>query len=385
MAKDFPGIPYASLPEPTAPDFTFRLRNMLSAVDVWARDQSAGMARIGQGQVPSGAGGASGGGVLGVTDHGALSGLGDDDHAQYLNLTGRTGGQTLQSSDNARTILTIKGLAGQSAFLSVTDFSVSTSTNLTSTTVGVNGPTTTMSMTTDTIAHTNSISTAVMRLQAGAVDLCATGGAPLSVLDAATNTDTVRCTSRNATNKPLNIIGAISQSANLTEWRSSAPAVLASVSSAGVMKATFAGSFGTVPVVGSAASAAGILGTIVLTAQTGSLAAQTMLTGGAGTAGAYRLSFYLTTTTTGDVADNVTLTLAWNDGAAQTMVVGFLGTTSNIVPYIAHDLRTANAFSEATCVVRVAASTNVTFTTTLTSPGAGTPAYSIDARIEALG
>ena len=137
--------------------------------------------------------------------------------------------------------------------------------------------------------------------------------------------------------------------------------------------------------VGNTASASGVLGTIVLTGQTGSLAAQTLLTGNASSAGAYRVSLYLTTTTIGDVADNVTVTLAWNDGAAQTMVVGFLGTTSNIAPYVAHDLRTANAFSEATVVVRVAASQNVTFTTTLTSPGAGTPAYSIDARIEALG
>ena len=148
---------------------------------------------------------------------------------------------------------------------------------------------------------------------------------------------------------------------------------------------TFGDTNGSVVLVGNTTSASGVLGKIVLTGQTASLAAQTMLTGNTVSAGAYRLSFYFTTTTIGDVADNVTLTLAWNDGAAHTMVIGFLGTTSNILPYTAHDLRTANAFSEATAVVRVAASTDITFTTTLTSPGAGTPAYSIDARIEALG
>ena len=142
---------------------------------------------------------------------------------------------------------------------------------------------------------------------------------------------------------------------------------------------------GTMVLVGNQAAAADKLGKITLTGQTGSLAAQTLVTASANAVGMHRVSLYLTTTTIGDVADNVTLTLAWNDGAAQTMVVGFLGTTSNILPYTAHDLRTANAFSEATVVVRIAASTAITFTTTLTSPGAGTPAYSIDARIEALG
>lgn len=34
--------------------------------------------------------------AAGVTDHGALTGLGDDDHTQYANLNGRSGGQTLK-------------------------------------------------------------------------------------------------------------------------------------------------------------------------------------------------------------------------------------------------------------------------------------------------
>ncbi len=46
-----------------------------------------------------GSGGGGGGG--GVTSHGALTGLGSDDHAQYAQLTGRVGGQTLNGSSDA--------------------------------------------------------------------------------------------------------------------------------------------------------------------------------------------------------------------------------------------------------------------------------------------
>jgi hypothetical protein len=42
----------------------------------------------------------------GVTDHGALTGLADDDHTQYLNINGRTGGQTVVGSSNAFNHLT---------------------------------------------------------------------------------------------------------------------------------------------------------------------------------------------------------------------------------------------------------------------------------------
>jgi len=148
---------------------------------------------------------------------------------------------------------------------------------------------------------------------------------------------------------------------------------------------SFAPSAGVLVPVGTGAAAAGALGAISLTGQTGSLAAQTLLTGTATSAGLYRVSFYLKTTTAGDPADNVTATLAWNDGTAQTLAIAFLGTTSATVHYTAHDLATLNAYSMATVVVKAAASQNVTFTTTLTSPGAGTPAYLLDARIEALG
>jgi hypothetical protein len=137
---------------------------------------------------------------------------------------------------------------------------------------------------------------------------------------------------------------------------------------------------GSVVTVGNTASASGVLGTIALTAQTNSLAAQTLLTGNASSAGLYRLSFYLKTTTAGSGGDVVKVTAAWNDGAAQTLDVPMLNATA-IVNNL--DLSTLNAFVQGSIVVKAAASQNVTFTTTVTK--AGSPVYSVDARIESLG
>jgi hypothetical protein len=53
----------------------------------------------------------SGGG--GVTDHGALTGLTDDDHTQYLLLAGRAGGQEVTTVATSDDILTLEGIASQ--------------------------------------------------------------------------------------------------------------------------------------------------------------------------------------------------------------------------------------------------------------------------------
>ncbi|MEW5767367.1 MAG: tail fiber domain-containing protein, partial [bacterium] len=58
--------------------------------------------------VPAGfADGVDNEGAAGVTDHGALTGLGDDDHTQYGLLAGRSGGQTLRGSNAASENLTL--------------------------------------------------------------------------------------------------------------------------------------------------------------------------------------------------------------------------------------------------------------------------------------
>jgi len=104
--------------------------------------------------------------------------------------------------------------------------------------------------------------------------------------------------------------------------------------------------------------------------ETASLSSKTLLTGSTATAGAYRASFYMKTTTTGLLTDHVTITLAWNDGSAQTLQIGSL------------DLTTLNAFVQGSAVVKVPASQNITFTTTVIK--VGSPQYVVEARIEAL-
>lgn len=91
--RTYAGIAAHALPDPRAADFVPRLRDMLTTLDLWARDASFGFGRIEGGETPSGGGTPIGG----VSDHGLLSGLGDDDHAQYLLLAGRSGGQSLGS------------------------------------------------------------------------------------------------------------------------------------------------------------------------------------------------------------------------------------------------------------------------------------------------
>jgi len=50
--------------------------------------------------------------VSGVTDHGGLTGLSDDDHAQYVLLLGRGGGQTIIGGVNAGADLVLRGSSG---------------------------------------------------------------------------------------------------------------------------------------------------------------------------------------------------------------------------------------------------------------------------------
>ena len=89
--------------------------------------------------------------------------------------------------------------------------------------------------------------------------------------------------------------------------------------------------------------------------------------------GMYQISVYMTCTTAGDAGDNVALNLSWNDGtAAQTFnsFVTLLMTTVNT---------RANGIYNF-----VANASAVSYSTTLTSPGAGTPAYTLYLRVTAL-
>jgi hypothetical protein len=74
----------------------------------WPSSNASGiLTNDGAGNLTWGAGGGGGG----VTDHGALTGLGDDDHTQYALLAGRAGGQTLVGGTASGENLTLSSTA----------------------------------------------------------------------------------------------------------------------------------------------------------------------------------------------------------------------------------------------------------------------------------
>ena len=68
------------------------LRDLIQKQDVQLHELSAAVKLLGLGRVPTATNTTVGGGV---TDHGLLTGLADDDHTQYLLLAGRSSGQTV--------------------------------------------------------------------------------------------------------------------------------------------------------------------------------------------------------------------------------------------------------------------------------------------------
>ena len=81
----------------------------IQKIDYFLRDLSAAIRRVDNGERPSG-----GGGTLGITDHGELSGLSDDDHLQYLLLAGREGGQVAYGGTAATDTLNLNPTSGAS-------------------------------------------------------------------------------------------------------------------------------------------------------------------------------------------------------------------------------------------------------------------------------
>jgi hypothetical protein len=82
--------------------------------------------------------------------------------------------------------------------------------------------------------------------------------------------------------------------------------------------------------------------------------------------GMYLISAYMTCTTAGDAGDGVTVAITWNDGTA--------AQTATVAPC---DLATINNKGNGTYNARVASGTAIQYSTTLTSPGAGTPVHTL--------
>ena len=370
--KSYTGVAAHALPDPRAPDFTARLRDMIATIDVWARDASFGFGRIERGETPSGSGAS-----IGVTDHGLLSGLGDDDHLQYLLLDpaslGRTTGQaitdhlTVTSDASASIPLTLVG--GSSEATSVQKWQTSAAAS-----------------TLDLFMLTGGIGPAAsLRTNVGVGLFLTRGGTANGINILASGTQII--------GGKLAVVGALSLASLFSVDAAAAAAVVADSDANVFIVRRSANQTGhaidyreqtratTLFLVRADGHHYSAVGSSDLTAQTGSIGATTLLTGAAsGTAGMYRVSVYLKTTTAGNPGDVVLVTVAYNDGAAQTKVIPLL--TSAAVA-ANHDLGTLNAHAQGSIVLNLAASQNITYTTTVTA--AGSPQYSIGVRTEALG
>jgi len=403
--KDFAGIPFASLPDPTAPDFSNRLRNILGTIDAWARDASQGMSRLKAGQVPTGSGtsvfgnsaitleNAGTNSVQPASQSGNIQEWRDFsgtlrlaiDQFGIMRFTGSTW-TVLTALANAGVspagILFGQGLSiitypGGVVVASIDTAGVATFTGLS---IG--------NIAADTEGFLDSFP--LKDTGTGFVGTLTWGGIgsgdniviPSGSATLLSNTNTIGISNKTlltSTNIRCNTASGVTFQDN-TGTTKQMRFDLSGITAATTRAQKWQDTAGSVVTVGNTASASGVLGTIALTAQTNSIAAQTMLTGNASSAGLYRLSFYLKTTTAGSGGDVVKVTAAWNDGAAQTLDVPMLNATA-IVNNL--DLGTLNAFVQGSIVVKAAASQNVTFTTTVTK--AGSPQYSVDARIESLG
>jgi len=412
--RDFNGIPYASIPHPTAPDFSSRLRNALGIIDVWARDVSQGMARITAGQVPNGSSNSVFGNapVTPGSEVAAVQGVDQSGNIQewrrfggdlvgYVDVSGIFNVQVLKivSVGNGTLLAQVAatsgvylghgltvfsgtgdlGLGSVVATIDNTGFATLTGLSLVggSITVDADGFVDAIPIKDSGTGNIGQISwTGIGVGDNFAMPVTGAGGVLLSAASTANvssktflNSTKIRCETSNGT--------TFQDSSSTTKQMRYD---LTGITAGQTRNQKWQDTAGSVVVVGNTAAASGVLGTIALTAQTNSLAAQTMLTGNASSAGLYRLAFYMKTTTAGSGGDVVKATLAWNDGSAQSMDVPMMNATA-IVNNL--DLGTLNAFVQGSVVVKAAASQNVTFTTTVTK--AGSPQYSVDCRIEALG
>ena len=364
--REFPGINSASLPDAKADDFAPRLRNMLSTLEVWARDASFGFGRINQGQVPSGTGQT----IVEQTV----------DLSQYFLLPGRSGGQTAYGGTAPFESLTLYGSSGNEQFGYTLPY-LRITQNLPFGVCEINDPTVYSSGGHQllNLIYNNS---------------GASGGARLfSIANANGAGDVVLSFTADISSNAILRIGSGIPSSFVTYdhvetyglWlnRSGGGGRLtvnpSSTTSSHTLILPPAQAAGALVNDGSGTLSWGGFVKSNLTGQTGSIAAQTLLTGTATTAGMYRVSAYLKTTTA-QAASSVLMTLAWNDGTAQTLVMPLESATAI---FNAHDLTTNNAHSQGSVVVNAAASQNISYTTTIT--GGGTAAYEIHVRTEALG
>ena len=423
--KQYQGIPYTTLPDPKDPEFGYRLKNLLSILDRWSRDVSDGFGQIKAGYVPDGSGtplvnsavskdtsfsagetnlvqgytdtdsiqewyNAAGTRMAYFSKYGALTvpyltiddpllGLGPltvldgyggltvgSANITLLNVLGNTDlqGQVLLSSLDPGTVLTVIGSSSLQGTTDIATLSLVGGTSI------IDGNGLNDSMPLYSTGTTNSSTLDVSGIGSSQIYSLPSAGGTLLTPNAAASLGTGYKYLMNTS------AGGFSDSNSSTKTIRFDISGLATSTTRSIRWNDIAGS---VVVVGNTTSASGTLGASSLTGQTGSVGSTTLLTGTTATAGMYRLSFYMKTTTAG-TAGTVKATAAWNDGSAQTMDIPLM-TTGGAATTVA--LNTLNAFGQGSVVVYAAASQNITYTTTVTG-ATGSPQYYIYVRIEKL-
>lgn len=399
--NQYQGIPFANLPDPKDPDFSFRLKNLLGILDRWSRDTSDAFGQIKSGYVPDGSG------TLLVnadkspevqsssSSSSLVQGVGDTNNIQeWYNAAG-----TMRAYVDATGALTIPYLTIYDPniggpYLTITQYGEVVAQNGVFNALTVSGNAdmqadvqiqTAILVSGSTIIDANGLNDSIQlystsTTNVSTLDVTGIGSTQIYSLPAAGGTLlTAAATASLGTGfKYLMNTGAggFADSASVNKTIRFDISTLAASTNRNIRWADISG---TAVVVGNTTSASGTLGASSLTAQTGSVGSTTLLTGTTATAGMYRVSAYMKTTTAG-TGGTVKATVAWNDGSAQTMDVPLL-TTAGAATTVS--LTTLNAFGQGSVVVYAAASQNITYTTTVTG-ATGSPQYYIYVRIEKL-
>ena len=394
--NQYEGIPFANLPDPKDPDFSFRLKNLLGILDRWSRDTSDAFGQIKQGYVPDGS-------KTPLYNADKSSAVQDKANAASISQGVTDTGNIQEWYNAADSLRAYIGPGGELTipYLTIYDPNVGGPYTVFDAYGGISAGSATFSL----LNVTGNTDLQGQVLMAGAtLQIDASGVMDyLPVYSSSSgNTSTLDFTSVGVTqNYVFPATGGALLTPGATATLQTTYKYLMNTSAGGFADATtntkvvrldlsglatsttrnlkLVDISGSAVVVGNTTSASGTLGASSLTAQTGSIAAVTLLTGTTATAGMYRVSAYMKTTTAG-TAGTVKATVAWNDGSAQTLDVPLLTTAgaTGTVP-----LNTLNAFGQGSVVVYAAASQNISYTTTV-SGATGSPQYYIYVRIEKL-
>lgn len=394
--NQYQGIPFSNLPDPKDPDFSFRLKNLLGILDRWSRDTSDAFGQIKSGKVPDGSG------TLLVNadkptevqnnagSSSLVQGVGDTNNIQeWYNAAGSLraymGSEAklvvpaidIYDPNVGATYLSIDGYGGiYAASATIGLLNVTGNTDLqgqvllgnAAVVIDTNGVNTLLN-----IYDPGSGNSGILDFQSIGVGqtytLPSVGGILLTASSTASLATSFKYLMSTSTG------GFVDSTATTKSIRFD----ITGLAAATTRNIKWADITGTPVMVGNTTSSSGVLGASSLTAQTGSVGSTTLLTGTTATAGMYRVSAYMKTTTAG-TGGTVKATVAWNDGSAQTMDVPLI-TTAGAATTVS--LTTLNAFGQGSVVVYAAASQNITYTTTV-SGATGSPQYYIYVRIEKL-